>query len=376
LTLRAAGPPARRDLPRGALTSGDSFTLVRVKRVLVLVLMVNGAGALGHHEEHAVVATEFIADPAPTPQCHASTIVETSSGLVAAWFGGEYERHPDVSILVSLQRNGRWSKPVEVATGKQRDGTRYPTWNPVLFKPRGGPLMLFYKVGPSPSSWWGMLTTSLDDGRTWAPARRLPDGILGPVKNKPLQLPDGDILCGSSTEAPAWAIHFERTRDLGRTWQRVSVPKGAVEIEAIQPALLPHRDGRLQAIGRTRQGRVFTTQSADNGATWSRLTLLDIPNPNSGLDAVALADGRFLLVYNDAQGAKDDWSAGRDVLAVALSSDGLSWKRVLVLENETGQEFSYPAVIQTHDGLVHVTYTWKRQKIRHVVIDPRLLPAT
>jgi predicted neuraminidase len=346
---------------------------MRSVSVLFVALALLVAAAPAPPGPRAVLVTEFIADPSPTPQCHASTIVETPAGLVAAWFGGRYERHPEVSIYLSRLAAGRWSAPVVVATGTQADGRRFPTWNPVLFRPRGGPLMLFYKVGPDPASWWGMLATSRDDGRTWSDARRLPDGILGPIKDKPLQLASGDILCGSSTESPSWAVHFERTRDGGTTWERVSPPNGRTPIEAIQPALLGHRDGRLQAIGRTRQDRIFTTESHDNGATWAPLSLLDVRNPNAGIDAVTLADGRFLLVFNDAPGVKGDWSAGRGLLRVAVSSDGIAWKPVLTLEDQPGQEFSYPAVIQAADGRVHVTYTWKRQKIRHVVIDPRRL---
>jgi predicted neuraminidase len=119
--------------------------------------------------------------------------------------------------------------------------------------------------------------------------------------------------------------------------------------------------------------RIFTSESKDDGATWAPLSLLDVRNPNSGIDAVTLADGRFLLVYNDAQSVEGNWSAGRGLLRVAVSSDGTTWKPVLTLEDQPGQEFSYPAVIQTDDGCVHVTYTWKRQKIRHVVLDSRLL---
>ncbi len=346
---------------------------MRPVSVLLVALAVTVAVAPTPPGQRAVLVNEFIADSPPTPQCHASTIVQTPGGLVAAWFGGPYERHPEVAIYVSRLAAGRWSPPVAAATGTQPDGRRFPTWNPVLFRPRGGPLMLFYKVGPDPASWWGMLATSRDDGRTWSDVRRLPDGILGPVKNKPLQLAGGDILCGSSTESPSWQIHFERTRDAGTTWDRVSPPKGRASIEAIQPALLRHADGRLQAIGRTRQDRIFTTESKDNGATWAPLSLLDVRNPNSGIDAVTLADGRFLLVYNDAQSVRGDWSAGRGLLRAAVSSDGMAWKPVLTLEDQPGQEFSYPAVIQADDGYVHVTYTWKRQKIRHVVLDPRLL---
>src|SRR5678815_1809353 len=92
------------------------------------------------------------------------------------------------------------------------------SWNPVLFQPKEGPLLLFYKVGPSPSEWWGMLETSTDDGKTWSAPKRLPDRVLGPIKNKPEQLPNGDLLCPTSSEDDGWRVHFERTMDLGKTW--------------------------------------------------------------------------------------------------------------------------------------------------------------
>jgi predicted neuraminidase len=318
--------------------------------------------------------TEFIADPSPTPQCHASTIVDTRSGLVAAWFGGTRERDPDVGIWVSRHVEGRWTRPVEAANGVQADGTRQPTWNPVLFQPRNGPLILFYKAGPSPASWWGIIKTSDDDGKTWSAARRLPEGILGPIKNKPLELAGGEILCPSSSEAKGWYVHFERTSDLGRSWRTTGPLGDPKAVQAIQPTLLRHPDGRLQALVRTRQGRVFSLESRDRGESWSALKPLDLPNPNSGLDAVTLADGFFLLAYNDARGESGRWDAGRGVLRVAVSSDGRAWRPALTLEDEAGQEFSYPAVIQSSDGRVHITYTWKRQRIRHVVIDPQSPP--
>jgi predicted neuraminidase len=319
----------------------------------------------------AIVKAEFVYEKAPTPQCHASTIVETPTGLVAAWFGGEYERHPEVRIWTSRLVSGAWTQPTAVADGVQTDGTRHPTWNPVLFKPKNGPLMLFYKVGPSPSAWWGMVMTSTDDGRTWSAPSRLPDGILGPIKNKPVQLASGTVVSGSSTENDGWRVHMERSTDGGRSWRATPPLNDGRSPGAIQPALLVHRDGRLQAIGRTRNDRIFTTDSKDEGEHWSPMSLLDLPNPNSGIDAVTLADGRFLLVYNHTLKTGMD----RGTLNVAVSADGRTWQAALVLEHEAGDHpgFSYPAVVQTTDGLVHVTYTWKRTRIRHVVIDPRKL---
>ena len=316
----------------------------------------------------AIVSSGFIYEDPPTPQCHASTIVETPDGLVAAWFGGEHERHPEVGIWVARHEKDDWSDPVEVATGLQPDGTRHPTWNPVLFQPDGGPLMLFYKVGPSPSEWWGMRIVSRDGGRSWSAPERLGEDLIGPVKNKPVVLPGGDVLAGSSTEHDGWRVHFERSTDGGETWTRTPPIHDGQEIAAIQPSILLHPDGSLQAIGRTRQDRIFTVESRDGGHTWGPMGLLELPNPSSGTDAVTLADGRHLLVYNHTTRADGD--ADRSTLNVAISEDGTAWRGALVLEHEPGMEFSYPAVIQTSDGLVHITFTWDRRRVRHVVLDP------
>jgi predicted neuraminidase len=346
---------------------------------LLLPLVTSGVGAA----DAAVVKSEFIYDEGPYPQIHASTIVETPTGLVAAWFGGTHEKHPDVGIWLSRQVEGRWTQSVEVANGVQYskpDGSvvRHPTWNPVLFQVADGPLMLFFKAGPTPQSWWGMLTTSDDGGQSWQLPRRLPEGILGPVKNKPVQLADGSILCPSSEETPGedrqqkWTVHFERTHDLGNSWQRTDPLHDGSEIQAIQPSILQLADGTLLALGRSRQDKVFEIRSADVGASWSEMTLGSLPNNNSGTDAVTLASGMHLIVYNHIGGTPGRWGGKRTPLNIAASNDGVHWQAALVLEDAAG-EYSYPAIIQTSDGLVHVTYTWNRKKVKHVVIDPAKL---
>ena len=323
----------------------------------------------------AILKSEFIYESAPFPSCHASTLAETKSSLVAAWFGGTAERNPDVCIYVARQEKGQWTAPQEVANGVGFATNRLPTWNPVLFQPKGGPLLLFYKVGPKPAEWWGMLTTSTNDGQTWSKPVRLPTGILGPIKNKPMQLADGTILCGSSTEGDGgWRVHFERTGNFGQTWTATPPVNDGKTIGAIQPSILFHPGGRLQAIGRTHNDKLFQIWSDDNGFTWGKMTLLDLPNPDSGTDAVTLHDGRQLLVYN--HNTRDQTkNKGRSPLNVAVSADGKNWSAALVLENDANAPsgFAYPAVIQTADGLVHITYTWERKRIRHVVIDPAKL---
>jgi predicted neuraminidase len=330
----------------------------------------------------AILRSEFIYEHGPVPSVHASTIAETTGGdLAAAWFGGTAERNPDVCIWVSCCHDGHWTVAANVADGVQADGKRFATWNPVLFQAPQGPLLLFYKVGPSPSEWWGMLRRSTDGGRSWSEAVRLPPGILGPIKDKPLLLADGTLLCGSSTEGSEHGrqVHFELTSDLGRTWTMVGPISTKDEFGAIQPTFLTHADGRLQVICRSKDFILCTSWSSDQGRTWTKLASAGLYGPDTGLDGVTLADGRQLLVYNPRDhspvGAPpgENWKS-RYPLVVCLSTDGLTWDRRLVLEDEPRSNgYAYPAVIQTSDGLVHVTYTWNRQRIKQVVIDPRRL---
>jgi len=320
------------------------------------------------------VKAEFIFTDGPFKQCHASTIAQASDGsLVAAWFGGTREGNADVAIWLSRYTGARWSTPQQVATGEQPDGKRYPCWNPVLCQTPGGvPLILFFKVGPSPRAWWGEMMASTDGGRSWPIRHRLPDGFLGPIRSKPLLLPDRTLLCGSSTEQDGWRVHFELVRHPGTDWRRVDVPAGKHHFNAIQPTLLMHRDGRIQALCRTRESVIAQTWSADGGRTWRELQPTELPNPNAGIEGLTLNDGRFLLVYNHLGSGLNGWGP-RHMLNLALSTDGLHWLAALVLEHEPDAEFSYPAAIQTADGLVHITYTWKRRRIKHVVIDPKRL---
>ncbi len=316
----------------------------------------------------AVVRAELIfpLDNRPTPGCHASTVVQARDGrLLAAWFAGTDEGEDDVGIWVSRLENGQWSRPVEVANGVMSPQKRYPCWNPVLFQPREGPLVLFLKVGPTPAGWWGEMMVSEDGGRTWKDRRRLPPHVMGPIKNKPVQLEDGRVLCPSSSEHAGWRAHLEVTRDF-RDWEATGPLNDPAKIGVIQPTILTYPDRRLQMLCRTRgKGFIAQSWSQDAGRTWDEMTLTSLPNPNSGIDAVTLRDGRQLLVFNNTP-------KGRTPLNVALSSDAEEWKVVLTLEDQPG-EYSYPAVIQASDGRMHITYTYLRQSIKHVVLDPAKL---
>jgi len=161
---------------------------------------------------------------------------------------------------------------------------------------------------------------------------------------------------------------MEFTADNGLSWERTNALNDK-KTGAIQPAILIHPGGNLQMLCRSTVSRILSSWSEDNGRTWSELSATDLPNPNSGIDAVTLKDGRHLLVYNHQV-------KGRNLLNVAVSDDGKVWKASALLENnQRGTEFSYPAVIQTSDGLIHITYTWNRKLIKHVIIDPEKIEA-
>ncbi len=316
----------------------------------------------------------------PTPQCHAPTIAATDDKLVAAWFGGTNEGHNDVGIWVSVHNGEQWAPPKLVVDGSEGETRDYACWNPVFYQQDEGPLFLFYKVGPSPALWWGMLITSDDAGKTWSKPRKLGESpalfaanrnLLGPVKNKPIMLSTGVLLCPSSTENDGWRVHFETTQDDGATWQVTGPIDQESSFNAIQPTILQHKSGRLQCLCRSQEGVIVETWSEDGGETWSPLAATALPNPNSGIDGVTLANGQQLLVYNHTT-REGTFPRGRNMLNIAISTDGKNWKPAMTLERDRG-EFSYPSAIQAADGKVHVVYTWKRVGIKHVVIDPARL---
>ena len=319
-----------------------------------------------------VVKQEFLYDQATFPSCHSATIAETPTGLVASFFGGTKERNPDVEIYISRYVDGKWLAPVSVANGIQPAGKRLPTWNPVLYQVPGGDLLLFYKIGPKPSEWWGLMKTSKDGGITWSEAAKLPDGYIGPVKNKPVLLSNGNLFAPSSREGDGWKVHFEVTQDQGKTWRTVG-PINENGIKAIQPSILQQGNGKLQILARTANRAIAESWSDDNGETWTPMAKINLPNNNSGTDAVTMKDGRHVLVYNHVLPPGTLAKGARTPLNVSISKDGKEWSAAIILEDSPISQYSYPAVIQTADGLLHFIYTWRRQKIKHVVVDPAKL---
>jgi predicted neuraminidase len=341
-----------------------------ISLILSLILSFVCAGFVKTNGQAVLVKSEYITDNPPFTSCHASTIVEVDSNkFLAAWFAGSYEGAPDVGIWISMNVNGKWNDPIEIVSAKINNTLRIACWNPVLFKGLSGKVYLFYKQGASPRVWEGFVKTSDNNGITWSEAIKLPTGFLGPIKNKPIQLKMGEILCPSSTESQDqkfWNVHLEITDESLSTWRRFAIDTLS-RFGVIQPSLLVHSGGKLQMLCRSREDSIVQTWSFDHGIHWSKLSAIDVPNPNSGIDAVTISDNLHILVYNPLKKGTE-WFAGRSVLKAAISNDGIHWRDVYTFENKSQGEFSYPAIIKSSDGLVHITYTVNRKKIKHVIL--------
>lgn len=312
-----------------------------------------------------------VTNPRPAAFCHGAALLPVPGGMLAAWFGGTEEGQPDSAIYLARLdwAGGAWSPPelVSPADGK-------PCGNPVLFEGANGVVWLAYFrvqgrwcVDGRPYA-----RVSLDGGRTWSEEFVLVDrpGIL--TKNKPLRL--GDELLLPVYGERSWTAGVARL-DVSRhttRWTLGDLHVGAsVGVPMIQGTLVEPAPGQLLMLMRSKQGRIWAAQSLDRGWTWSTPFPTSLPNPNAGIDAVRLPDGRLLLAYNHTDRGRDPmvWDL-RYPLCLAESGDGGdTWTPVLVLEEGPG-EYSYPAVVLDEAGRVHVAYSALRRAIRHVVLDP------
>ncbi|MDE1940414.1 MAG: exo-alpha-sialidase [Alphaproteobacteria bacterium] len=344
----------------------------------------------------------FVPGSAGFPEAHASTLVELKNGaMMAAWFGGTKEGADDVAIWGAVRRDGRWSRQQVLVREPH-----IPCWNPVLFHSATGRLWLYYKFGPKPSEWTAGRLYSDDEGVSWSAPEHLPAGLLGPIRAKPLLLGDGTILAGSSVESyQSWAVWIERSADNGATWQKIgpitlpaasdipdagaraaAAEKGPIAhnvdsgihtklypptettIGIIQPTLidLGNHHIRLYARAHTRSARIVAADSFDDGRHWTQGHDIDLPNPNSGIDAVRLRDGRIVMIYNNSYNR-------RNVLNLAVSRDGEHFRMFRTPEDGEGQ-FSYPAMIQARDGSLRMTYTYQRRTIKYLELPLSAVP--
>ncbi|MEF3306020.1 sialidase family protein [Paenibacillus sp. GYB003] len=320
---------------------------------------------------------EFIfKDERPFKSCHASTLIRSDDGdVLAAWFGGTAEGARDVDIWASLRsggEDGSWSEPRRIAASDEE-----PLWNPVLYRRVDGRVDLYYKAGHKIPSWRTLVSTSSDFGGVWSPPKELVEGDVGgrgPVKNKPIRLAGGLLAAPASVETKErWDAFVDLSSDEGATWSRTgfvplrraerssgdAVPKPGVVVNkgVIQPTLWESEPGIVHMLLRSTDRFIFRSDSADGGRTWCEAYATGVPNNNSGIDLTKMDNGLLALVCNPVE-------KGRTPLVVRFSADnGSSWNDEFVLEREPG-EYSYPAVIGCGNEL-HLTYTWRRERIAY-----------
>ncbi len=361
---------------------------------------------------------------------HAPGIVQTASGdLLVSWYRGSGERTADDVAIYGATKpaNGsRWSTPFVMA-----DVPRFPDCNTCMMLDTQERLWLiwptilantwescltnfrradrFQTAGEPKWNWQGLILLRADDlgeqlDRAWEryrdrhpklaakmeaspefhERRKMADDKLfqrlgWQPRCKPTRLASGRIVLPLYTDTFSMSI-MALSDDGGQSWT-ASAP--LIGFGNIQPTVLQRQDGTLVAYMRENGplDRVRVSTSSDQGATWSDVTESELPNPGSGLDAVVLSNGHWVLVYNDSV-------RGRNRLAISLSDDeGRSWKWTRHLENQEEGSYHYPAVIQgralnegppapepnsPHDPYIHVVYSYfvpAGKSMKHVRIS-------
>lgn len=356
--------------------------------------------------------------PASTVQSHAANLLALTNGdLLCVWFGGTQEGVPDISIYLSrlVAGSSTWTDPVKLSD----DPTRSEQ-NPVLFAAPDGKLWLLYTAQVS-----GHQNTSIvrrrisdDNGHTWGPIDTLFDRPGTFVRQPIVVASDGAWLCPvfmcRVAQGERWSGNDDisvvmRSVDNGRSWSEHEVPGS---VGCVHMNIQPLNDGTMIALFRSRWADHIHMSRSSNGTDWSEPRALALPNNNSSIQFTALANGHLALVFNNSSAANstarraslyddiddgDDsatlctqsasirgtafWGAPRAPMTLAISTDGgRSWPAMRNLETGDGycmtnnsseqlnREFSYPSIVQSQDGRLHIAFTYFRQRIKYVCV--------
>ncbi|MHA1338811.1 MAG: sialidase family protein [Promethearchaeota archaeon] len=315
--------------------------------------------------------------------------------LMAVWYSGKAEQSKNQSIFASffnyelqsnMKINGNWSKPFILSKS-----IKFPEGNPVIWKDfETNNLFLFYAIMETENpikkafgrGWFHcklFYKISKDNGKSWSNPKVLKDELGYMVRNKPIRLKSkkGRILLPMYKEVPPRSliaisdddgISF-RFSELIEDHEKYPRKRGLMGGSGnTQPTIVELENGVILALMRTRlHKKIFRSISEDYGETWTRAEEINLPNPDSGIDMIKTFQNKLLLVFNNT-------IRGRNKLSIAISDDNLDtkdagkhWKVIGDLEYEPKKEFSYPCIIQDYNNLIHITYTFKRKTIKHVV---------
>ncbi len=303
---------------------------------------------------------------------HCSTIAEAPNGdLLCLWYGGSYESADDQVLFLSRRAPGerQWSPPQVLI-----ENSRQPPGNGLIFVDGRKRVWVVWCRMESTQpirrgGGWDrcrlMYRVSNDNGHTWTDDKPMladdelvrKDSLWFVPRNPPVTMKNGTTVLGlEATMGDKDGSVFLMTNDHGNSWRR-----GGFTTGGSQPTLAERSDGSLLALMR-RAPQITQIVSTDAGQTWSEPEKTRLANPNAGITMTKLANGHFVIVFNNS------WLY-RTPLSIARSIDeGKTWEEPLALESNPG-EYSYPCVIQTADGKIHVSYTFRRYSIKHVELN-------
>jgi predicted neuraminidase len=373
-----------------------------------------------HPEDEAREVADL---PSPCVQAHAANLMVLGDGtLGCVWFGGSMEGRSDISVYMSRLEPGskQWTPPVQLSNDPERSEQ-----NPLLFPTPDGSLWLLHTAQTSGHQDTAIVRrrVSRDDGRTWGPTEAFKAAPAGTFVRQPIHVhSDGSwllpifncrTLAGQAWDGSLDDSAVMRSTDQGVSWQRIPVPDS---VGCVHMSIVPAAGGGLLAFFRSRWAdHIYRSRSDDGGLTWQRPVPSVLPNNNSSIQALRLADGRLAMIFNASSAANatqrreslydelDDpaapgpgsaapaqeparrafWGAPRAPMTLALSEDdGATWPWQRNLEvgdgwcmsndsaGQRNREYSYPSIRQTADGALHAAYTVFRQHIRHVRVMP------
>jgi predicted neuraminidase len=318
--------------------------------------------------------------PATAPMAHGSSLTVLEDGrLAAAWYAGSRETAPDVKIWLALRDAHGWSTPrvaadpMEVASAIR--STVQSLGNPVITA-QGKRLHLWF-VCITVGGWSGssiLHRFSEDDGQSWSAPVRLTTSAffnLGTLtRNQAVALANGEFGLPVYHELFDRRAEWLRIGSAGQVLAKVRMPSLSTSFQPAVVAIDRDRAFAVQRSSNSRGDTIAASTTADGGASWQAAPQLPIANYDDALALLRLAGGRLLLAANPHR--------FRNFLQLFLSEDdGVTWRPSRIIEDDPDRyaEYSYPALAQTPDGLIHLLYTYRRATIAHAVFNEATLQA-
>lgn len=311
----------------------------------------------------------------PTDMVHAVSAVALGNDLLAFWYGGSREATHDVYLYSCryTEETHSWGRPQVLVTPADvsRGVGRYVhiLGNPAAILTGEGTLALFF-VSVSGGGWSASAVNVIfsdDAGKTWTRPRQVVTSpfwnISTLVKTPPFELQQGGVAVPVYHELKH---HYGELLIFDRNWKLTGIRKLGSGVDVIQPQVFLKSPSESRVYFRSmdrRYRQILQTSSSDRGATWSPIVTTGLSNPSSAVAGLVVNSDRWLLVYNHSQ-------VDRQRLDLSVSDDfGETWSRPFTLETAKGGAVSYPWLLVSGNGKIHLLYTWKRKNFRHLQFD-------